>query len=126
MLSEASLGAFVATAKPAEARAFYEGVLGLRVLSDDQFGMMFDSNGTPLRVSKVETVTLVPYTTLGWGVADIRAEVRSLAAAGVVFERYEGMMTQDELGIWATPGGGFVAWFKDPDGNLLSLSQLGD
>jgi catechol 2,3-dioxygenase-like lactoylglutathione lyase family enzyme len=125
MLSDCRLGAFVATANPEKARAFYEGVLGLRVLSEDPFAIVFDGNGTTLRMQKVGTVTLVPYTTLGWGVPDIGGMVRALAKSGVVFERYKGM-EQDELGIWVAPGGhARVAWFKDPDGNLLSLTQGG-
>jgi predicted enzyme related to lactoylglutathione lyase len=84
---------------------------------------VFDANGTTLRLAKVERISPAPYTVLGWLVPDIRAACARLSAAGVPFERYEGM-PQDEAGIWATPGGGYVAWFKDPDGNTLSLTQV--
>jgi catechol 2,3-dioxygenase-like lactoylglutathione lyase family enzyme len=122
MLSASKVTAFVATADAQRARAFYEGVLGLRLLSDDHVALVFDANGTPLRVAKVQQLSPAPYTVLGWTVADISATVRGLAAKGVAFERYEGM-AQDELAIWSPPGGGKVAWFKDPDGNLLSVTE---
>ena len=114
---------FVATAKPLEARAFYEGVLGLTFIEDSPFALVFDLHGTMLRIQKVSHVVSTTYTALGWQVSDIHEAVQMLTKAGVVFERYEGM-PQDELGIWATPDGSAVAWFKDPDGNTLSLAQL--
>jgi catechol 2,3-dioxygenase-like lactoylglutathione lyase family enzyme len=120
-LGRAPLVAFVATANPAWARDFYEKTLGLTFVADDPFALVFDANGTRLRVQKVDTVGPVAHTVLGWQVPSIRAAVADLAARGVVFRRYEGM-AQDEAGIWTTPGG-FVAWFQDPDGNLLSLSE---
>src|SRR5690348_1119885 len=110
MLGSSKLTAFVATANPERAREFYEDVLGLRLVSDDQFATVFDANGTPLRIAKVQELTPAPYTVLGWHVTDIAAVVRGLAAKGVAFERYEGM-GQDELGVWSAPGGGKVAWF---------------
>lgn len=122
MLTDAKLVAFVSTADARRARAFYEGVLGLRVVSEEGFAIVFDVGGTTLRVTIAHEVVVGPYTVLGWQVADIAATVRSLRERGVAFERYE-PFTQDELGIWAAPGGGKVAWFKDPDGNILSLSQ---
>ena len=121
MLSNASLVAFIATADPAKARAFYESTLGLRCVSDDEYAVVFDANGTTLRIAKVQTVSPAPYTVLGWQVDDIERSARQLTAAGVSFERYDGM-PQDALGIWTTPGGR-IAWFRDPDGNLLSVSQ---
>ena len=114
---------FVATAKPVEARAFYEGVLGLTFVEDSPFALVFDMHGSMLRIQKVTHVVATTYTDLGWQVADIRQAVKELTEAGVSFERYEGM-PQDALGIWATPDGSAVAWFKDPDGNTLSLAQL--
>jgi catechol 2,3-dioxygenase-like lactoylglutathione lyase family enzyme len=123
VLTEASVMTFVATARPAEARAFYEGVLGLTFVEDSPFALVFDLHGTMLRIQKVHQVVATTYTALGWQVADIRATVKELTGAGVTFERYEGM-PQDELGIWATLDGSAVAWFKDPDGNTLSLAQL--
>ena len=113
---------FVATADAARAIAFYRDVLGLSLISDDAFAATFDMAGVTLRVQKVEAVTPAPYTTLGWTTADIAPLVQRLAAAGIVFERYP-WMTQSPEGIWDAPDGGRVAWFKDPDGNLLSVSQ---
>jgi catechol 2,3-dioxygenase-like lactoylglutathione lyase family enzyme len=114
---------FVATADGAKAREFYETTLGLTFVEDSPFAIVFDLNGTMLRVQKVETLTPAPYTALGWQVDDIAAQVRDLTSRGVVFERYE-WISQDELGIWTTPEGSKVAWFKDPDGNVLSLTQF--
>jgi catechol 2,3-dioxygenase-like lactoylglutathione lyase family enzyme len=124
MLGCAKLAAFVATADAARSKAFYQDVLGLRLVSDDQFALVFDSNGTQLRVQKVPAVQPPPFTVLGWQVPDIRQTVTALATAGVVFERYE-FLQQDALGIWQAPGGTKVAWFKDPDANVLSLAQSG-
>jgi catechol 2,3-dioxygenase-like lactoylglutathione lyase family enzyme len=122
VLVDASVMTFVATAKPVEARAFYEGVLGLTFVEDSPFALVFDLHGSMLRIQKVTHVVATTYTDLGWQVADVREAVQELTEAGVSFERYEGM-PQDALGIWATPDGSAVAWFKDPDGNTLSLTQ---
>jgi catechol 2,3-dioxygenase-like lactoylglutathione lyase family enzyme len=105
------------------ARTFYRDTLGLRLVSEDGFALTFDANGTMLRVSLVREVVAAPYTVLGWEVDDIAAKAKALMAAGVNLERYENFLKQDESGIWTAPGGTRVAWFKDPDGNLLSLSQ---
>jgi catechol 2,3-dioxygenase-like lactoylglutathione lyase family enzyme len=122
MLGEAKLTAFVATRDGERARGFYEGVLGLRLLSDDGFGMEFEAGGTVLRVAKVEQLTPQPFTVVGFRVADVPTVVAALAARGVTMERFEAM-DQDEQGIWRPPGStGGVAWFKDLDGNLLSVS----
>lgn len=122
MLRTAQLTAFAATADAPRAKTFYEGTLGLRLLSDDQFALAFDSNGTQLRIQKVEVVHPPSFTVLGWQVADIGSMVVALSGAGVTFERYP-FMQQDAAGIWTAPGGTQVAWFKDPDGNLLSLTE---
>ncbi|MEX2245095.1 MAG: VOC family protein [Dehalococcoidia bacterium] len=123
MLESCDIMAFVSTTGPARARAFYEGTLGLRLVSDDDFAAAFDAHGVTLRVTKVEQLTPQPWTVLGWIVPDIERAMRELAAKGVTFERYEGM-PQDEHGAWTVPGKGVrIAWFKDPDGNLLSLTQ---
>lgn len=121
MLESAKIMAFVGITDVARARAFYEGTLGLPVVSDDPFALVFDVNGTTLRAAKVGAAAPPPYTTLGWTVADVEGTVRALTAKGVAFERYPGM-EQYALGIWQVHGGK-VAWFKDPDGNLLSLSS---
>lgn len=123
MLGSSDVMAFVTTARPEEARVFYSDVLGLRLLFDDAFALVYDAHGTTLRVSKSREVVVAPYTILGWKVADIVGMVRALAARGVAFSRYDAL-EQDELGIWTVPGAAArVAWFKDPDGNTLSLTQ---
>ena len=124
MLGRAKLTAFAATARPRQARAFYQKTLGLRLLSDDRFALAFDSNGVQLRVQKVEQVTPPPFTVLGWEVRNIRRTMTALMKAGVRFERYA-FLEQDDAGVWMAPSGTRVAWFKDPDGNLLSLAQSG-
>jgi catechol 2,3-dioxygenase-like lactoylglutathione lyase family enzyme len=121
MLNASPLMAFVATARPQAALAFYGTVLGLPLLEDTPFALVFDAHGTRLRVQKVQQVVVAPYTVLGWRVPDIRAAVQALAAKGVEFRRYPGI-DQDELGIWMAPGNTQVAWFRDPDGHTLSLS----
>jgi hypothetical protein len=90
---------------------------------DDAFAIVFDANGVMLRVQKVQEHTPPPYTVLGWDVADIHACVKELAGRGVSCERYE-WLEQDESGVWASPSGASIAWFKDPDGNTLSLTQF--
>ncbi len=122
MLGSHKLMAFVATRDPAKAKAFYGITLGLRLISEDQFALVFDANGTTLRVTTVHELALAKYTVLGWEVPDVAAAVTELGNAGVKFERYGDFMKQDELGIWEAPGGTKVAWFKDPDGNTLSVS----
>jgi catechol 2,3-dioxygenase-like lactoylglutathione lyase family enzyme len=123
-LSDLAPIAFVATRDAARAKAFYQGVLGLRLVSEElPFALVFDLDGVVLRVTIVKELTPAAYTILGWKTEDISATVRALQQSGVVFERYPGM-AQDELGIWTAPGGAArVAWFKDLDGNTLSVSQ---
>jgi catechol 2,3-dioxygenase-like lactoylglutathione lyase family enzyme len=121
-LGHCQLVAFVATCNASRAKAFYRDTLGLRLVSEDGFALVFDVNGTLLRVAVVQHVAPGPYTVLGWEVADVAATAQALRTAGVVLERYAGMQ-QDDLGVWTPPGGSQVAWFKDPDGNTLSVSQ---
>ncbi len=102
MLGTNALIAFVATTQPELAKTFYRDILGLRLVSDEEFALVFDANGTMLRIAKVD---------------ELRPQ------RGVRFERYQGL-EQDDLGIWRT-GGGKIAWFKDPDGNVLSLTRFG-
>ena len=123
MLGTADVMAFVATKDPERAKTFYAETLGLRLLADEQYALVFDANGTKLRVQKVQKVTSAPYTTLGWEVPDIGHTVRALVGKGVAFMRI-GFPGQDELGIWTADDGTKVAWFKDPDGNTLSLTQF--
>ena len=123
MLHAGEVIAFAPSADLRQARVFYEQVLGLRVTEQNDFACVFDANGTMLRVTAVAEVARPGYTVLGWRVADIVATVRDLTGRGVVFLRYDGM-NQDENGVWTTPGGDKVAWFADPDGNVLSLTQF--
>lgn len=120
MLGGDDLIGFVSTADPERARRFYEDVLGLKLCSESPYALVFDANGMMLRVTTVAEVAVAPYTVLGWRVDDVAETIRSLRAVGVDFLRFDGM-NQDELGIWTTPGSDRVVWFKDPDGNTLSL-----
>jgi catechol 2,3-dioxygenase-like lactoylglutathione lyase family enzyme len=122
-LGTAKVVCFAATARVASARAFYGEVLGLKLVEESPFALVFDANGTTLRVQKVDAVTPAKYTVLGWEVDDLRSVARGLVTRGVRFRRYEGM-DQDADGIWASPSGALVAWFEDPDGNTLSLTEL--
>jgi catechol 2,3-dioxygenase-like lactoylglutathione lyase family enzyme len=122
MLGSKNIVAFVPTKDPAKARQFYEGVLGLRFVKDDGFALVLDANGIMVRVAKAADFKPVPFTILGWQVSEIQKVVAALQEKGVHFEIF-GFLEQDQLGIWTAPGGDKVAWFKDPDGNLLSVSQ---
>lgn len=122
MLDPAKLVAFVPTSDFDKARGFYEGVLGLMFVSQDPFALVMEANGTTLRIAKVGKFTPAQFTVLGWQVNDIKGAVRSLSGKGAKFERFPGM-EQDELGIWTSPSTDKVAWFKDPDGNILSLTE---
>jgi catechol 2,3-dioxygenase-like lactoylglutathione lyase family enzyme len=124
VLESANVVAFLATSKPEVCRKFYQETLGLLYLGDDGQTLIFDANGTTVRVQKVPSVSPASRTTLGWEVGDIIHAVKSLTAAGVAFERFPGL-EQDRLGIWTAKTGTLVAWFRDPDGNLLSLSEHG-
>jgi len=123
MLNQGKLMAFLATRDGDGARAFYETVLGLRVLSDDDFALALDAAGTMLRIQKVADFTPHPFTAVGWQVADLDAVVERLSAAGITTERYPGLQ-QDGRGIWQAPSGARIAWFRDPDGNTLSLTAF--
>jgi len=123
MLTDKQLKAFVPTVKPAEAKKFYKDILGLTFLSEDNYALEFNTNGTLLRVTIVPELTPHPFTVLGWNIEDISSVIKSLNEKGVIFETYD-FLQQDSLGIWASPNGSKVAWFKDPDGNVLSLTEL--
>ena len=123
MLSSASIMAFVATMNPDKAKAFYQDVLKLKLTADEPFALVFDASGTMLRVSKVQELTPAPFTVLGWKVHDIASEISELRDRGVTFELFKGFQ-QDDLAVWTSPSGAKVAWFKDPDGNLLSLTEF--
>jgi catechol 2,3-dioxygenase-like lactoylglutathione lyase family enzyme len=123
LLGSQKLVAFVATRDPVRAKAFYRDTLGLHLVSEDQFALVFDAAGTMLRVTTVQEVAVANYTVLGWEVPDIVQTAKNLQKAGVHLERYAGMQ-QDERCIWKSPSGACVAWFKDPDGNTLSITQF--
>jgi catechol 2,3-dioxygenase-like lactoylglutathione lyase family enzyme len=126
MLASMDIVAFVPTRNPGKAREFFERTLGLRFVSDDQFALVFDANGVMVRVVDVSGVAdykPAPFTILGWSVSNVGKTVKHLQKKGVKFERFSGM-EQDELGVWSSPSGAKVAWFKDPDGNVLSLTEM--
>jgi len=123
MLASSQLMAFAATKQPEKARAFYVEVLGLVLVAREPTALVFDANGSMLRGSIVKEFSPQPFTVLGWRVAEMRSMRRDLAAKGVIFENY-GFPGQDTENIWTTPDGAQVAWFKDPDGNLLSITQF--
>jgi len=123
MLGNIPIIAFIPTLDFDKSRAFYVDILGLRFVDNDGFAMVLDANGTMIRVAKVQPdFKPAVFTILGWEVSDIENEVSAMTEKGVVFERY-GFFEQDAHGIWTAPGGAKVAWFKDPDGNTLSVSQ---
>jgi len=123
MLGKQTLVAFVATRDAARARAFYEETLGLSLLHQDPFALVFDANGTTIRVQKVERFEPQPFTALGWTVDEINAVIAQLQQKNVTCERFPGM-DQDARGVWVSPSGARIAWFKDPDGNVLSLTEF--
>jgi len=123
LLAGAELIGFVPTSDLARARAFYVDTLGLSVIDEDPYALGLDANGIMLRVTVVPELRPAGYTVCGWRVDDIAAAIRDLGDRGVGFARYDGM-DQDALGVWTAPTGAKVAWFTDPDGNVLSLTQF--
>lgn len=123
MLADKELKAFIPTVKPAEAKIFYRDVLGLTLLSEDNYALEFMANKISLRVIIVQDLRPQLFTVLGWNVEDISATIKSLNSNNVVCEKYE-FLEQDSLGVWTSPNGSKVAWFQDPDGNVLSLTEL--
>jgi len=123
MLSSAKVMTFIPTRDAQSAKAFYRDVLGLRLISEDSFALVFDANGIMLRVTNVPEFKPQTFTVLGWQVANIDATVAEAGQRGVNFEKY-GFQGQDERGVWTAPGGAKIAWFKDPDGNVLGVTQF--
>jgi catechol 2,3-dioxygenase-like lactoylglutathione lyase family enzyme len=123
MLTHEDPIAFIATTQPDQAKVFYHERLGLPLIEDTPYALVFDANGTMLRIQKVHTLSPADHTVLGWQVVDIRETMRVLLKQGISFERYSGL-PQDEEGIWMTPDSHKIAWFTDPDGNILSLTEL--
>ena len=123
MLASGKIVGFVPTRNSQRAREFYEGKLGFEFVSDDPFALVVLAGETTVRIAKVpKDFTPAGFTILGWEVQDIEAVVRWLNGRGVAFEKYP-FVQDSELGIWTAPGGAKVAWFKDPDGNILSVGQ---
>ena len=114
--------AFVPSMDLHRSREFYAGVLGLTIDSADDFALVISAGTSTVRVTAVQSLTPQPFTVLGWTVADLRATVSAFVERGVEFSIYDGM-GQDDDRIWASPSGALVAWFRDPDGNTLSLTQ---
>jgi catechol 2,3-dioxygenase-like lactoylglutathione lyase family enzyme len=123
VLGSQDLVAFLLTTSYERARPFYRDVLGLKLVSEDAFALVFDANGVMLRISPLADMHAAKHTVLGWRVANIKQTLEELTRRGVNFEHY-GMPNQSESGIWTAPSGARVAWFKDPDGNTLSLTQF--
>ena len=122
-LTSGQMCAFAATTNPDRAKAFYRDQLGLTLVREElPFALVFDVNGIMLRVQVVRELKPAGYTVLGWNVPDIEATAKRLEQAGVKLEHFDGV-PQDELGIWTAPSGAKVAWFKDPEGNILSIAQ---
>ena len=117
--------AFIPVTDVAVARDFYESTLGLTVVDDNPFALVVDAHGTTVRITPVPEFQPQPFTIAGWEVADIEAAVAGLVARGVRFTHYPGMR-QRPSGVWSSPNGALVAWFVDPDGNTLSLTQSVD
>ena len=113
---------FIATDRPSDAQTFYADVLGLELLETGPFALVFSDRDQMLRIQIVSELEPVPYTVHGWSVADIREEIEALVAKGIEFQRFD-HLPQDEQGVWTTPAGHKIAWFSDPSGNTLSLTQ---
>jgi catechol 2,3-dioxygenase-like lactoylglutathione lyase family enzyme len=122
MVTSAKIVAFVQVTDREKAKPFYVDTLGLKFISEDPFALVVDSNGTRIRIGEMPDLKPAHFTVLGWEVPDIDAAVSDLRSRGVEFQQY-GFNGQDERGIWTAPGGDKVAWFKDPAGNVLSVSQ---
>lgn len=122
MLSTNPIIGVIPTQDAARARTFYEDTLSLRFVSQDNFATVFDANGTMVRITNVGPFTPAAFTIFGWQSQNIEQDVADLTAKGVTFSRFD-FLGQDHAGIWSAPGGAKVAWFTDPDGNTLSLSQ---
>jgi len=125
MLQGAEFVGFIPARDLAVARAFFIGTLGLIFLYEDEYALTVDANGTTVRINQVRDLRTQPFTIAGWSVNDVAATVDKMTTAGVTFKRFEGL-EQDDRGIWHTPEGDLVAWFDDPDGNVLSISGRAD
>lgn len=122
MLFEPRITAFLSTVKPEQAKLFYKNSIGLKLVAEDDYALEFEGKGAVLRITTVNELNPQPFTVLGFKIEEIVTQVKALTKKGVKFERYDSLK-QDELGIWAAPSKAQIAWFKDPDGNLLSLTE---
>jgi catechol 2,3-dioxygenase-like lactoylglutathione lyase family enzyme len=122
MLGNKTIKAFVPTTNAKKAKAFYGGILGLTLLSEDEYALEYNSNGTLLRVTLVPELKPQSFTILGWNVPDIYAIIKLLNIKGIQCNKYDNL-EQDNLGVWNSPGGSKVAWFRDPDDNVLSITE---
>jgi catechol 2,3-dioxygenase-like lactoylglutathione lyase family enzyme len=123
MLRSASAIAFLPSTDLDRSRRFFADVFGLDPTDVTAFACVYQLGPTMLRVTRVDDLRVQPFTVFGWQVPDIDTAVRELTGAGVAFLRYDGL-NQDAQGVWTTPGGDKVAWFHDPDGNVLSLTEF--
>jgi catechol 2,3-dioxygenase-like lactoylglutathione lyase family enzyme len=123
MLSDNKIKAFVPTTQPEKAKQFYLNILGLKLISEDDYALEFEGQGALLRIITVDKFEPHPFTILGWDVSDLAILIKSLNQLGVEFEKYNSF-NQDNLGIWISPNKVKIAWFKDPDGNILSLTEM--
>ncbi len=122
MMFAGKLIGFIPTSDAARARAFYEGVLEMGFVEDDGFALVMEAGGTMIRIVRVGEFAPARFTLVGWEVAEIESVVKAVSSKGVEFERY-GLPGQGDDGVWSAPGGAKVAWFKDPDGNVLSITE---
>jgi catechol 2,3-dioxygenase-like lactoylglutathione lyase family enzyme len=122
MLSDKTLKAFIPATDAGKAKAFYRDILGLELLSEDEYGMDFDANASLFRISIVRQYNPQPFTIMGWNVPDIFSIIRLLNQRGIYCEIYPSL-NQDKSGVWISPAETKVAWFKDPEGNILSVSE---
>ncbi len=122
MLIDPVITAFLPTVNPELSKQFYRHILGLKLISEDNFALEFESKGVILRITIVDKFVPHPFTVLGFKIRDIGTQVKLLSEKGIAFERFSALK-QDESGIWTSPGNAKIAWFKDPDKNLISLTE---
>jgi len=122
MFEAATMIGFILTRDYKKAREFYEGVLGCTFVSHDQFALVVKAGKNSIRIVQMAAFTPLQSTVLGWEVQGIEAVMDRLRERGVAFEKYP-FVQDKERGIWTTPNGDKVAWFKDPDGNVLGVSE---
>ncbi|KAG1682723.1 hypothetical protein GQR58_010518 [Nymphon striatum] len=113
---------FLATSNQSASRIFYESKIGLNFVSSDPYALVFNVGEFELRIQVVKSVIAIPYTSLGWSVNNLEKTIEKLSSNGVEFELYENL-EQDKHKIWHSPSGAKIAWFKDPDKNILSLTE---